>query len=354
MSTEDLLASQEKDEPKSKFILGLDIGYGNVKMAYGYAGNKPAELQKKLTVKSFPATFQKITSENSSLAYRSKGNEKIVSFKDHNYVVFSSESSKLPTFADDRCMDAFYPQTDQYMVLFLGSLLEVGKEEIDLLVIGLPVNQTTDAEKIEYVKSHLTGTFQSAPKAKKVTVKEVAVIPQPVGAFFNSVASNTGSFDQSTLFCDIGFFSTDWVLMVASVVRDEASGSTSYAVSSIIDDTAYQIGSQHGNAISTTRFEDAIRGNRNFIMSADEKIEFTETFEKCSEEVVSRVIRIIKKAVRYDEEIFDHIIVVGGGAAYFEDAIKKAFPKKKVLREANSVTANATGFYWYGVFALKD
>lgn len=357
MSTEDFLSSQEEDEQKPKFVLGLDIGYGNVKMAYGYAGKDFSDLKKKLTVKSFPATFQKIISEDPTLTYKAKNEEKIVKFMEHDYVVFAKESSKLPTFEDDRCLDVFYPQTEQYMVLFLGALLEARQKEIDLLVIGLPVDQAKKSDKIDYVKKRLTGTFQPS-KGKTVTVKDVMVIAQPLGAYFNFASNSPNpevAFQQSTLFIDTGFYSVDWVLMISGIIQERSSGSNPNAVSMIIEDTVFSVASEKngGDVIGTTRFEDAVRGGRSYVVSKGAKIEFMDTFNKCSENRVSRVMRLIKKAVRADEKTFDDVVLVGGGAAYFEDAVKKTFPRQNVFLEANNLTANAEGFYWYGVLQLK-
>ena len=361
MSTEDFLSSQEEDEQKPKFVLGLDIGYGNVKMAYGYAGKDFADLKKKLTVKSFPATFMKIISEDPTLTYKLKNEEKIVKFKErekeHDYVVFAKDSSKLPTFEDDRCLDVFYPQTEQYMVLFLGALLETRQKEIDLLVIGLPVDQAKKSDKIEYVKKRLTGTFQPS-RGKTVTVKEVMVIAQPVGAYF-SFASNSPNppeaFQQSTLFIDTGFYSVDWVLMVSGIIRERSSGSNPNAVSMIIEDTVFRVASEQngGDVIGATRFEDAVRGGRNYVVSKGKKIEFGNVFGECSENRVTSVIRSIKKAVRADEKLFDDVVLVGGGASYLEAAVREYFPRQNVFLEANNLTANAEGFYWYGVLQLK-
>lgn len=354
IAMEDILTTQEDDEQKQQFVVGLDIGYGNVKMSYGYAGKNSQELSKKLTTKVFPATFQKFSATESPF-YQVKGKEKFVSFNGNNYLVFASDSAKLPTFANDRCLDNFYPKTDQYMVLFLGSLLEIGKKEIDLLVIGLPVNQANNPEKVEYVKERLTGTFKLNQKGTSVTVKRVEVIRQPIGAFFNSMANGLGKMDQSTLFCDIGFYSTDWVLMLSRSIQTQASGSTANAVSNIIEDVAFKVGMTYGNTISSTRFEDAIREGKHKIESAKHgEIDFEETFKSSTEQVVSTVLRQIKGRVRSFMENIDNIIVVGGGAAYFEDAIKEYFPEQRVICVNDSVTANASGFYWYGVYLLTN
>ena len=350
---EDVFIEQEDDEQKEKFVVGLDIGYGNVKMSYGYAAGTKSPAEVNLTTKVFPATFQEYAPGEDRL-YSGNGQEKFVSYKGQNYLVFSPESSKLPNFTSSRCTTPKYYKSKQYMILFLGALLEIGKKEIDLLVIGLPVSQADNQEMVNDIKNLLTGSFRPTPK-KEVTVKRVEVIRQPIGAYFNAVANCSIAASDSTLFFDIGFFTTDWVLMMNRTIKKTASGSANFAVSSIIRKTAFSLGHERGCTVAMTILEDAIREDKYVIEAPNgDKIDFAETFKQCAADVVNDAMSDIYGQVMDYIVLVKNIVIVGGGASYFEEAIRDNFPQQKVILAKDSVTANASGFYWYGSYLVLN
>jgi len=344
---EDVFIEQEDDEPNEQFVVGLDIGYGNVKMSYGFAAGEKSPEEVNLTPKVFPATFQEYAPGEDPL-YSGNGLEKFVRYKERNYLVFSPESSKLPNFTSARCTTPKYYKSKQYMILFLGALLEIGRKEIDLLVIGLPVSQADNQEMVNDIKNLLTGTFRPTSK-KEVTVKRVEVIRQPIGAYFNAVANRSIAASDSTLFFDIGFFTTDWVLMMNRTIKKTASGSANFAVSSIIRKAAFSLGHERGTTVAMTILEDAIREGKYVIEAPNgDKIDFAETFKQCAADVVNDAMSEIYGQVMDYIVLVKNIVIVGGGASYFEEAIMDNFPDKNVILAKDSVTANASGFYWYG------
>ncbi|MFG9350220.1 hypothetical protein ACEP28_32855 [Pseudomonas aeruginosa] len=112
-------------QTQKPFVFGLDIGYSNVKMAYGYAGDEPETLVRPAQA----APLRMVKGDETPQA--------------GEYLVYVNDEPWLAFLAPDRInakreLHADYPASDAYKALFLASLAAACKngQDVDMLVTG--------------------------------------------------------------------------------------------------------------------------------------------------------------------------------------------------------------------------
>lgn len=209
------LPNQGKFGRKEMFVVGMDIGYSNLKLSFGH---KEADEPKTavLPVGAGPVELlpQSIHAKDNDGSLRVQiNNEKWVA---------GVEPDRLQGW--DRELHSDYPSTDAYKALFYASLLLSEQPVVDMLVTGLPVDQHQDERIRSALTKRLLGTHVITPK-RSVEVKEVSVVPQPIGAYVDLVTSTKDEDlvdtinEGRTMIIDPGFFSVDWVLLSEGEVR---------------------------------------------------------------------------------------------------------------------------------------
>lgn len=323
--------------------VGLDIGYGNLKVV-GYAPESRETARITLPVGAAPASQ---ASKSMSSGQVDVGSGALVEVDGLPWVAGVSPLD-LQDFARPTHVD--YPRTREYMALFFAALSKLGAESVKALVIGLPVNQFYEGKsngRVEELRKRLTGSHYYA-KGKSATVENVIVVPQPAGAYTDIIQSNPNMAkdpDWLTLVVDVGYFSTDWVLVRRGKVQESSSGSSTDATSRIIEAASRQITlSHHGLTVSPARLESAIRNNRDLLRIGDHEIDYKAYIGAASQEVGSRIISKINSSLRNQSDTIDMVAITGGGGAFVERAFKQAFPSSSVATSTDPVMANANGF----------
>jgi plasmid segregation protein ParM len=184
-------------------VLGIDIGYSNLKLAYGQQGAEPKVLLR-------PA----------GAAPADRLGEKIASNADEDFLrVMVNGTSFVAGMSPDRAelwsreLHEDYPSTESYRALFHAGLLLSELDQVDLLVTGLPVNQYLNEELRGRLQKQMQGDHQVTPR-RRISVGQVKVVPQPVGGFVDHVwnlKDCLGDRGCRVLVVDPGFFSVDWV-----------------------------------------------------------------------------------------------------------------------------------------------
>src|SRR5688572_16915489 len=132
-----------------------------------------------------------------------------------------------------------------YEALTKGALrymLEAGDPVVDVLVLGLPVNQYNDSKRRDYLRSRYEGEIPVGDD-KKIKVKKVLVQAQPMGGYaalgdhldeLNEVIGKTAGAlkplsssealdDLSVLMIDPGEHTLDWLLIQQGTINPRAS-----------------------------------------------------------------------------------------------------------------------------------
>lgn len=331
-------------------IMGQDIGYSNVKVTYGRADEKPQTA-------IFPIGAVPLETFNNALRGMQGGDLNItkVDVDGETYAV-GFEPGKIASSA--RYTSETYTQTKEYRALFYAGLLHAETDEIDVLITGLPVSHY----KNEALRSGLISMMQGEHRVgerRTINVKEVRVIPQPGGGFLNAMSEAMDKDNNkhvsmmnhgSCLVIDPGYFSNDFVVFEEGSLVQEASDSTLHATSKIIERAAQRISDsiRHaaGKGLEPYKLESAIRNKKPIIYFQGEEVDVKKELEVPAKEVGRLALAEISSCLRsYSPDI---IVLVGGGADFFEPSVKEAFPNLEIVKCSDSVAAVSKGYWEWG------
>jgi len=274
------------------------------------------------------------------------------------------------TFGRD-VTDEFY-RGAIYEALTKGALrymLEAGDSVIDVLVLGLPVNQYNDSKRRDYLRSHYEGEIPVGD-GKKVTVRKVLVQAQPMGGYaalddhleaLNDVIKKTpGALkplssgealdDLSVLMVDPGEHTLDWLLIQQGTINPRSSGAASDAgrhrvVRAVLESLVAEVGRPLGPAVMP-RINDALRSSSPVKLAgvAHDLQHFEPVIMTVVEDCINRMVDGLRDA----HEIIDLMVVVGGHPERYRDVLAKRFPAIPVFIMPEPMSANVRGFQMIG------
>lgn len=272
--------------------------------------------------------------------------------------------------------DEFY-RGSIYEALTKGALrymAEAGDVRIDLLVLGLPVNQYNDAKRRDYLRAHYEGVIDVGD-GKTVSVAKVIVQAQPMGGYaaigdhleaLNAVITSTAGAlkpltdadevdDLAVLMVDPGEHTLDWLLIQQGSINPRASGAASDAgrhrvVRAVQESLAAEVGRPLGPAVMP-RINEALRSGTPVKLSgvAHDLQQFDPVVTSVVEDSVNRLVDGLRDA----HEIIDLVVLVGGHPERYRDALVKRFPAIPVFVMPEAMAANVRGFQMIGE-ALSD
>lgn len=326
-------------------VCAVDIGYSNIKIATGDAYSPAPDIA------IFPAYATTEEEEDVNLVKRNRDHEVTVYPNGNMWRAFTDRP-------DGRELHDSYHTTEMYLALYFGALAKISEKvgnKIDLLVTGLPVRLANDENERTKLIARLTGTF-TITGSTKVTVKRVMVIPQGVGVI-NDIANRKGFISQdelsesNILVIDPGFFSMDYVAFSNGSRVMGSSGSSLKATSTIIDGIVRALNEENPHERRDDLpeiIEIALRKDAATFFNGVRHIDMKPLLSKVIPQIAGGVVKELRKNVRSLGAI--HIIATaGGGAAFYEAAVREAFPTARVVSSPNPVASNAIGFWNYGV-----
>jgi len=265
-----------------------------------------------------------------------------------------------------------------YEALTKGALrymLEAGDSVIDVLVLGLPVNQYNDSKRRDYLRAQYEGDIPVGD-GKKVTVRKVLVQAQPMGGYaalddhldalndviaktpgaLKPLASGEALDDLSVLMVDPGEHTLDWLLIQQGSINPRSSGAASDAgrhrvVRSVLESLVAEVGRPLGPAVMP-RINDALRSNRPVKLagSAHDLQHFEPVIMTVVEDCINRMVDGLRDA----HEIIDLMVLVGGHPERYRDVLAKRFPAIPVFIMPESMSANVRGFQMIGEAVAEE
>lgn len=320
-------------------IVGLDIGYSNLKVAYGIANS------------SIPTTVLRPSGAAPADRFGTQLNGKLqddfinVLVNDKEYVAgVSPDRAQIW----NRSLHEEYASTESYMALFKAGLLLSGMRQIDALVTGLPVSQFMEDKRKRSLERMMQGSHLIRPGVT-VEVSSVKVVPQPIGGFVDFLLStNEDIEDANLLIIDPGFFSVDWVVISNNEIHNHSSGTSLNACSVMLEEVAKLISQRYETKINLESIENAIRKNKSSVLIMGQRVELSPFLKTARGKIGPAVSELVQQAVRNEGKDVDMVILVGGGANLYFDVARQAFPRQRVLVSRDSVFANSRGFWFYG------
>jgi len=319
-------------------ILGIDIGYSNLKLAFGPKGESAKTHLR-------PAGAAPADRFGSRFDGRAQDEFLHVLVHGQEFVAgVSPDRAEMWT----RSLHADYTASASYEALFHAGLLLSEMDRVDVLVTGLPVSQYLDEARRNALAEQMCGTHQVTPK-RTVSVEKVKVIPQPIGGLLDYIAQEDADIeDARVLVVDPGFFSVDWVVVAHKDLHRQSSGTSLNASSVILEEASRLIAKDHGAAVNTETLENAVRAGKPAVLVLGQRVEITPYIEQAAKTIGPVVVESIQKSLRTESKMPDLVVLVGGGAQFFREALQDAFPRLTVATPREPVFSNARGFWLMG------
>ncbi len=289
-----------------KTVLGLDIGYGDVKATLGYSDGTIIKQFK------FPSAIG-VTKRNSQVP-----DKRIYDYKEHSYYI-GENAQHLPS--DNRIDITDYRNLEYYAPLFVYHTLKQIEQKPDIIVAGLSKAQINNS-----------GHFKEALQKFNVNDEDfvfdnVFIIPQGAGAKLTIDKYGTHFPKEQDEFlgkssyvgCDIGFNTLDMFLV--------ADGKTSPAlfegieregVMKVATLVAKRVKELHGRTIGLHEAKEVI--DSNVYKLRGKKHDFKEYVDEVKKEYLKDLLKLIE--VKYGKILdqMDFVSVSGGGSAMFKSS----------------------------------
>ena len=322
--------------------LGLDIGFGDVKVVAGVPeGGEASEVR----CRKFP----------SAIAYARSGIigdlgdeacEKRYNYNGRDFLVGSAalDSPEVFSTRDINFLLSYAP------LLAYVALKELSNGSLDLcakeLCVGIPLayfHSKRQALSEVLRETHVSG--------ESVRFESVEVRAQGQGILFDFMLDGEGRpiaerLDLNLLVLDIGFNTVD----LLGVVRGRPSRQWSDmiergGISRVCEQLGYYLKGEYGFDLSEQSLKDIVRKKEIVLYGAtkDLSVVISGICEDYAgwlvQEVASRWDGFLKRA--------DALVLAGGGAYYLQDYFLSRYPEKFVYLPAEPEYANARGFYKY-------
>lgn len=240
-----------------------------------------------------------------------------------------------------------YIDTPEYLALARGAMRSMKVENIDLLVVGLPV-ATFAADKAALEKL-MTG-LHDVGGGKSVQVRKALAMAQPHGALIDYADQHDRVLamqDEQSLVIDPGSRTFDWLVARGMKLSHKRSHSVDRGVADILnliaDDVSVEIGSTY---TSLDSIDHALRTGKALTVyqKTYQLSRMRPMVESIARQAVAAMMRRIGPA--YDVR---NVILVGGGAFLFRKAVRQAFASHEVLEVKEPIFANVRGYQIAGL-----
>lgn len=329
---------------KEPVVRAGDIGWGYTKyLKIDEEGN--------VQFLSFPSLAPRASGHDMSAGLLGRRDTVVVTVEGTDYEV-GPDSSDLDINDSTRNLNDQYIFTDQYKALFYGMLSYMGEDEIDLLVLGLPVsglNLIQDLRKMSVGKHQIT-------KDKEVNVKDVLILPQPLGALYHcmSMSETDERFEfldeETNLIIDPGFLTFDFLTTSGSRVVENRSGAHPGGVSKILRSIANSISEKFDIKYDDLSAIDKALTRRK--LKVNGKREDLADHIKNTRSVIEGSVNYMKNMIG-DGSNIDNIILVGGGSDVFKKTIEVFYKNHEIIYIEDPQMANVKGYYQAGLDYIK-
>lgn len=320
-------------------ILGLDIGYSNLKLAHGHSGQVPTEI-------IVPSGAAPESCLPHGIRMTEEGTQVLV---DGEVWRIGLPHGRFDQWT--RALHQNYSGAPSYRALFHGALALTGKSRFEKIVTGLPVAHWQDRNFRQTLIQKLQGHHEIC-SGQRVEISEVEVIPQPLGAYldqlWNSDQDAVVLSEGRVLVVDPGFYSVDWIVIESGSLRKSGSGSSLDAMSVLILEAVALIEQKRQGQVSPDAIEDALRRGRSEVFLFGEPVPIGPYLDAASERVAHQLVERLRESLRRETGSIDVVILAGGGAPYFRDAVVGAFAQSRVMMSDYPERANVRGFFYFG------
>lgn len=345
-------------------VIGIDIGYGNTKVVWSHALDKQGKSR--WGELCFRSITPPVVVDEESTGIGSHPDRVLIELNGQSY--YAGPAATMGVEA--RALDPNYIDTDQHEVLLRVAIhlamRELGRfvSDIDMLVLGLPVsgfasrggrlNEIALKPRAIPVPRHMRVDGRTNITVK---AKECLVLPQPFGGL-RAASENAASDDpifqsgKLSMIIDPGYRTLDWFVSNGTSPELKLSGSFDGGVSNILREVSQRIGFDHGTG--SLEFDQVEEGLQYGQINLGFKVIDMKPYEKVAADVARREIAAFLGRIDSNRTKVSKVLLTGGGAKYYEAALKEKLPGYKIETMASSVMSNARGFWLAGCDAASN
>lgn len=318
-------------------VIGLDIGFGNVKRAVGHSGSHAPRYD------SWPAVAMPARDDGFSALSTANGAARHVKVDDEAWYVGVDPEQE----GAREVLHEGYVGSQVWRAHFLAGLMQDPRMPASRLVLGLPVDEWSDPK----ARAALTEVAQSTALAAGVVIHAIDVVPQPLGSFVDANVRHHGDLiHQRVLVVDPGRYTLDWTLFVNGKLNKSGSDSDRRgAVSRIIEGITEEVHARYDTRVGQSRVRKALEAGTQILIRGH-RIDCAESIRKVSARVVDDALERIRDTLRVEHDV-DRIVLSGGGADFYKSRLCEVFGEDLVDTAPRPVQANVRGYWWYGTRA---
>jgi plasmid segregation protein ParM len=324
-------------------VRAIDVGHKNVKSVI--------ETGDAIVCRVFPACAPVASGRDLSDTLGRKRQTILVDVDGITYEV-GPDALLAANVAPAHNMDDDYCLSDEYLALVRGALAYMKVATVDLLVVGLPVT-TFEMHKAALAK-RLTGQHPFRD-GKVVLVKEVKVLAQPHGALIDYALSDArmqALRRQRNLIIDSGARTFDWLVTQGLKIMEQRSHATNRGMYDVLQVLAAEISKQRNIQFHEyERLDLALRTRTNPLVCGKEYD--LAPHLPVARKIAQDAVTILRRYVQDGSDI-DNIILSGGAAFFFKEALRSAFPQHEIHDRRDGLYANVRGFALYGQTKLAQ
>lgn len=321
--------------------LGLDIGFGDVKIAIPYRRGDRVGIR---TVK-FPTAIGRVKHGIVDLGI--KGCKEYV-YEGNPYYLGVDALYCQDTF-DTRDRDFLVKYSPLLAFKSLENMRPQDRNNDLVLCVGIPLGYFKQYKgKVSRVLSKMSVNDQV------ITPRTIDVRAQGQGVYFDYIFDNSGRLDPAkkhvnTLILDIGFNTVDILGIVDGQPSIEWSDMlTKEGISRICEDLKLYIKKEYNVEESDQRVCQALELRKIAIYGKTHDL--SEIVNKLTQSYTERFIQNIRSS-KWSDFLArtDKLILAGGGAYYVADSFRQAYPENFVHVSPMPEFANARGFLKYSM-----
>jgi plasmid segregation protein ParM len=246
-----------------------------------------------------------------------------------------------------RNMDDDYVTTPAYLALLRGALSFMKRDQIEVLVVGLPVSM------VKSRRSHLerlVACEHAVGRERVVKVRSARVLAQPHGALLDCAARAKDGrqvLKQTNLVIDCGFRTVDWLLTQGLKPVEARSGSVPRGMYDVVRDISDRISVLTGSPFyAYSRLDHALRTGRAPLVDGREMN--IEAAVVAARQIVEEAVTEMKRSLQCTRDI-DNILLVGGAAFFFRAAIESMLGDHEILLVRDAYYSNVRGLQLAGI-----
>jgi plasmid segregation protein ParM len=315
-------------------VRALDLGSGWAKYNRVVDG--------KMEYLSFPSLAPRHTGRDLSNALLGQRDTVVANVEGTQYEV-GPDSADLDVNDSTRNLSDSYIYSDQYKAVFYGALHYIGEKVIDLLVVGLPlttIHRANDLKELCIGEHKINDTTT-------VTVKDVLVLPQPMGGLYYCLSQKDKReefefLDEETnLLIDPGYLTFDFLVANGRKINDARSSAHPGGVSKVLRAICESLSNKFGVKYDNLAAADKAIARRKIKING--KTEDLLEHIKYAKPAIDGSVNYMRN-IAGDGADIDNIIMFGGGHHIFAKTLLSAYKDHTVYVLGDSQMANVKGY----------